>query len=185
MILFFGPAGAGKSLQGQLLSVRHGWKWLSTGKLLRESDNPEVIRHIGEGNLVSDELMYQVLDDALSDSKNAENFIFDGFPRTIEQAKWLMGHQKEHEYSIDVAIVFEVPRQELVNRLGARGRSDDTPEAIDVRLGIYRKEIYPILDFLNDKNVPIVHLGGVGTVGQVHDAINDELTNRGLTNKGQ
>lgn len=181
MILFFGPAGAGKSLQGQLLSVRHGWKWLSTGKLLRESDDPEIIKHISKGELLSDEMMYKVLDSALSGSKDAGNFIFDGFPRTIEQAKWLMDHQKENEYNIDVAIVFEVPRQELVKRLGSRGRSDDTPEAIDIRLGIYRKEIYPILDFLNDKNVPIIHLSGVGTVGQVHDLINDELVGRGVT----
>lgn len=183
MILFFGPAGAGKSLQGQLLSARYGWKWLSTGKLLRESGNPEVIKLIGEGNLVPDELMYEVIDEALGDSKAVDNFIFDGFPRNIVQAKWLMKHQQENDYNIDAAIVFEVPRQELVNRLGARGRSDDTPEAIDVRLGIYRKEIYPILDYLNSQSVPIVHISGVGTVGQIHDLINDELASRGLAQK--
>lgn len=183
MILFFGPAGAGKSLQGQLLAVRHDWKWLSTGKILRESDNKEVIEHIKAGNLVSDELMYKALGEALEGSEDVGNYIFDGFPRTIEQAEWLMAHQKSHTYNIDVAIVFEVPRQELIDRLAVRGRGDDTPESIDKRLAIYRKEIYPILDFLNAKEIPIVHLSGVGTVGQVHDSINTELVGRGLVDK--
>lgn len=73
-----------------------------------------------------------------------------------------------------------MPRQEILKRLSLRGRADDTPEAIDVRLGIYRKEIYPILDLFNDNAVPIVHVSGIGTVGQVHDAIEAELIDRGI-----
>ncbi|MNU08130.1 adenylate kinase [compost metagenome] len=56
-----------------------------------------------------------------------------------------------------------------------RGRADDTPEAIDERLKIYRTEMYPILSYFTEKNVNIVHIDGTGTVGQVHDRIVEEL----------
>jgi adenylate kinase family enzyme len=108
MIVFFGPAGAGKSVQGQILAARHGWRWLSAGQLLRDTHD------------------------------------------------------------------------EILERLRVRGRVDDTPEAIDKRLSIYRGEIYPILDYLNENGVPIIHMSGVGTVGQVHDEIERELVSRGI-----
>ena len=65
-----------------------------------------------------------------------------------------------------------------------RGRADDTPEVIDARLNIYRKEIYPILNLLSENNIPIAHVHGVGTVGQVHDAIEAELEDRGVVSLG-
>ena len=105
----------------------------------------------------------------------------DGFPREVAQAEWLLGAKSSHGRDIDLVVVLEVPRQEILERLRLRGRADDTPEAIDVRLSIYRKEIYPLLDLLNDNNVPIVHVNGVGTVGQVHDAIEAELVDRGIS----
>jgi adenylate kinase len=74
----------------------------------------------------------------------------------------------------------EVPKSELLKRLEVRGRIDDTPEAIDERLKIYRTEMYPILSYLTEKNVHIVHIDGVGTVGQVHDRIMEELQAHGL-----
>ena len=87
MILLFGPTGAGKSMQGQMLAVRQGWKWLSTGEMLRRSTDEEVIRTLKSGELVSDELTYQVFEDAIQDAndKNYPNIIVDGFPKTKEQ----------------------------------------------------------------------------------------------------
>lgn len=181
MILFFGPAGSGKSLQGQLLAARHSWEWLSTGNMLRCSKNEEVVTCLREGNLVSNELTNKVVEEALADNQEAGNLVLDGYPRNTEQAQWLINRQESGDLKVDLAIVFEVPRQELVRRLDRRGRGDDTPEAIDIRLGIYRKEIYPILSFLSGEDVPIVHINGVGTVGEVHDTVNAELESRGLT----
>ena len=91
MILLFGPTGAGKSMQGQMLAVRQGWKWLSTGEMLRQSKDPEVIKILKSGELVSDELTYQVFEQAVQDAreKHYGNIIVDGFPRTKEQAAWL------------------------------------------------------------------------------------------------
>ena len=80
MILLFGPTGAGKSMQGQMLAVRQGWKWLSTGEMLRQSTDPAVIATLKAGELVSDKLTYQVFDHAVQEAyrKHYQNIIVDG-----------------------------------------------------------------------------------------------------------
>lgn len=175
MILFFGPAGAGKSVQGQMLAARHGWRWISTGQLLRETRDLEVLKTINDGKLVSDEQIDSIVGDALARSKDLDHVILDGFPRKLTQAEWLIASQTQHERSIGIVIVLEVPREELLTRLAVRGRRDDIPETIEERLKIYRQEIYPILTYFTDQNVPIAHIDGTGSVGQVHDRIESEI----------
>jgi adenylate kinase len=175
MIVFFGPAGAGKSVQGQILAARHGWRWLSSGQLLRDSRDPEIAELMRTGALVGSEQTNEVIADALERAKDIDKVILDGYPRKIEQAKWLVATQPRHERSISIAIVLEVPRAELEKRLRVRGRIDDTTEVIEERLNIYRQEIYPILTYLTEEKVKIAHIEGTGTVGQVHDRIESEL----------
>lgn len=175
MILFFGPAGAGKSVQGQMLSARHGWRWISAGQLLRDTHDIELLKIINTGQLVSNEQINQIVGDALKRAKSIDKVILDGFPRKLEQAKWLVESQPEHERSIALTIVLEVPREELQKRLVVRGRPDDTPETIEERLKTYRQEIYPILTYLTDQNIKIAHIEGTGSVGQVHDRIESEV----------
>ena len=175
MIIFFGPAGAGKSVQGQILAARHGWRWLSSGQLLRDSRDPEIVEIMRTGALVSSEQTNEVIADALERAKDIDNVILDGFPRRLDQAKFLVETQPRHERTIGVAIVLEVPRAELEKRLRVRGRVDDTAEVIEERLNIYRQEIYPILTYLTERKVKIAHIDGTGTVGEVHDRIEGEL----------
>lgn len=175
MIVFFGPAGAGKSVQGQLLAARNGWRWLSAGQLLRDTHDIGLIAQMQAGSLVDPAKVNELMGDALKRAKNIDRVILDGFPRQISQAKWLIESQPEHERSIALVVVMEVPRAELLKRLEVRGRVDDTPEAVDERLRIYRTEIYPILTYLTEQGVRIAHVDGTGTVGQVHDRIMDEL----------
>ena len=157
MIVFFGPAGAGKSVQGQILAARHGWRWLSAGQLLRDTHDGELIHRMQSGELVPMETINGLMGEALNKAKRSH-----------------------HGKDVKLVIVLEVPRDEILERLRVRGRVDDTPEAIDKRLSIYRGEIYPMLNYLNDNGVPIVHMSGVGTVGQVHDEIERELVSRGI-----
>lgn len=180
MIVFFGPAGAGKSVQGQMLAARMGWRWLSTGQLLRDTHDEEVHEYLKTGKLVSHELITRVMGEAIKRAAGINQLILDGFPRMLEQAQWLIETQPEHGRSIALVVVLEVPRDELLKRLEIRGRADDTPEVIDERLNIYRKEMYPILNYMTEQNVPVVHIDGVGTVGQIHDRIVAELTSRGI-----
>ena len=177
MILLFGPTGAGKSMQGQMLAVRQGWKWLSTGEMLRQSTDPSVIATLKSGELVSDELTYQVFEDAVQDARNHKfaNIIVDGFPRTKEQAAWLDAYMKRTNEKIDVVIVLEVPEAEIMKRLEKRARMEDTPETISRRMVIYRQKMYPVLGIFAEAHVRIVHLDGTGTAGEVHDRIYDEV----------
>jgi adenylate kinase len=175
MVIFFGPAGAGKSVQGQILSARHGWRWLSAGQLLRDTHDAELIREMQSGSLVDVNRVNGIMMGALKGAQDIDHVILDGFPRELTQAKWLIETQPEHEHSIDLVIILEVPKAEILRRLKIRGRADDTPEAIEERLRIYRSEIYPILDYFNDQHIMISHIDGTGTVGQVHDRIEEEV----------
>ena len=96
MIVFFGPAGAGKSVQGQILAARHGWRWLSAGQLLRDSRDLEVMEQMRAGKLVSPELTYQIISESLERAQDIEGIILDGFPRMLEQAKWLQDNKTKH-----------------------------------------------------------------------------------------
>lgn len=181
MIIFFGPAGAGKSVQGQILSARHGWRWLSAGQLLRDTHDVDVIHEMQSGALVAESKVNNIMKAALKNAKDIDHVILDGFPRQLSQAKWLVDTQPEHERAVNMIVVLEVPKHEIMNRLRVRGRADDKPEVIEERLHIYRKEIYPILDYFTDKKVYITHIDGTGTVGQVHDRIEAELVAHGLS----
>lgn len=177
MILFFGPTGAGKSMQGQMLAVRQGWKWLSTGEMLRASKDPEVIKVLKSGELVSDELTYEVFDEAIRDAKakKYEKIIVDGFPRTKSQAEWLADYMEKSGEAIDLVVALEVPEGEIMKRLEKRGRMEDTPETIARRMNIYRQKMYPVLGSFAEDGVKIVHLDGTGTAGEVHDRIYSEV----------
>lgn len=177
MILLFGPTGAGKSVQGQMLAVREGWKWLSTGEMLRRSEDPEVIALLKAGELINDDLTYEVFDAAVRDAleKNYQNIIVDGFPRTKAQAEWLSEYLMGTGQLIDLVVVLEVPESEIMERLEKRGRMEDTPETIAKRMTIYRQKMYPVLGIFAEQGKKIVHLDGTGTAGEVHDRIYTEV----------
>ncbi len=181
MIVFFGPAGAGKSVQGQILAARMGWRWLGAGQILRDMHNPEIMQIIHEGGLLPHEQIVQIMGEAISKAGDIDQVILDGFPRELPQAQWLIDSKTDHGRDIGLVVVLEVPREELLKRLAIRGRADDTPEAIDHRLAIYRQEMYPILSLLSDNGIPVVHIDGVGPVGEIHDRIFAELQSRGLS----
>ena len=177
MIIFFGPTGAGKSVQGQMVAARHDWDWLSTGQLLRDSNDPTIIKVLKSGDLVSDGLTYEVFHSALQEAKEDgfRNVIVDGFPRTKSQAEWLSKYMNMNDEHIDLVIVLEVPETEIMNRLEKRGRMEDTPETIAKRMTIYRQKMYPVLGIFAEQGVRIVHIDGTGTVGEIHDRIQTEL----------
>lgn len=175
MIIFFGPAGAGKSVQAQMLAARHGWRWLSAGELMRDTHDVELVKEMQTGKLIAPEKVIEIMNGALKRAVNIKRVLLDGFPRTLSQAEWLVDSIPEHKRPIRLVLVLEVHRSELLKRLEVRGRTDDTPEAIDKRLKIYRHEVYPILNYFTEQDINIVHIDGTGTVGQVHDRIMEEL----------
>lgn len=177
MIIFFGPTGAGKSVQGQMIAARHDWEWLSTGQLLRDSEDSEIIRILKSGDLVSDGITFDVFHKAIQEAKSEgfSNVIIDGFPRTKVQAEWLSKYMAMNDEKIDLVIALEVPEAEIMRRLEKRGRMEDNPETIAKRMTIYRQKMYPVLGIFAEQGVRIVHIDGTGTVGEIHDRIQSEL----------
>jgi adenylate kinase len=171
MILFFGPPGSGKSVQGQLLVERNGWKWLSTGQLFRESTDPKVLERMATGELISDEMTNQVLDDALRQIKDSVHIVLDGYPRNTNQAQWLIDHLPEHGREIVAIVVFEVSAEELVKRLAGRGRVEDTVDVIKRRIEIYEEQTHPVIAFYEAHNVPVAKIDGHGDVTEVHERV--------------
>lgn len=181
MIIFFGPAGAGKSVQGQMLAARQGWRWLSAGQLLRDAHNPEITKELQTGQLVATDTVNNIMSNALSRAQDIHQVILDGFPRLLEQAQWLVASQPEHGRAISLVVVLDVPKPELLKRLMIRGRADDEPEAIEQRLNIYNQEVNPILEYFESQTIAIEHIDGNGTVGQVHDRIQTVVEAHNLT----
>lgn len=158
-LVIFGAPGSGKGTQSERLIENYGLYHISTGEVLRDhiKRGTELGKiadsYISVGKLIPDELMINILADVLD--KNAEatgkGVIFDGFPRTIEQAKALKTMLAERGSQVSVVIGLEVPDEELVDRLVKRGkesgRSDDNQETITKRLEVYHSQTSPLRDF--------------------------------------
>ena len=171
MILFFGPPGSGKSVQGKLLVERNGWQWLSTGELFRQSKDPEVLKRLATGELIDDELTNKVLNEAIKNARENAPIVLDGYPRNLAQVGWLTAYLPSHGRKISCVILFEVPRQELISRLSGRGRAEDTPEVINHRLDIYQEKTSPVVDRYRENGVPVISVDGTGPISEVHERI--------------
>lgn len=171
MILFFGPPGSGKSIQGRLLVERNGWQWLSTGQMFRDSQDPEVLKRLATGELIDDDMTNRVVNEALESADDENRVVLDGYPRNTAQAEWLTSQLPQHDRHIRAVIVFDTPQEELIRRLAGRGRSEDTPEVIERRIGIYQKATRPVIDYYQQRDVPVMTVDAVGSVEEVHERI--------------
>lgn len=175
MIIFFGPPGAGKSVQGQILAARHGWRWLSTGQLLRDTHDQTIHETMNQGKLVNDESMNRIVAEALKNAQDVENLIIDGFPRKVEQGKWLVENLKKYNSGIDAIILLEVPDDELKKRLHIRGRADDTSKNIALRSQDYLSKTKPVIDYFQNAGIKVRTINGEGSVGSIHDRIEEAV----------
>jgi adenylate kinase len=164
MIILFGLAGSGKGTQGKALSEIFGWRWLSVGEAIREHGGYEEI--INSGGLIPDEDVINLMDKQIQKAED-EGFdvILDGYPRDKAQAEYIMNTMAD---KIDGAIILEVPKEELYERLALRGRDDDKEKAsIDRRFEVFEQNIYSILPLLEAQNIPIERVDGVGKIEEV------------------
>ena len=164
MIVLFGLAGSGKGTQASALSEFFGWRTFSVGQVIRDTGKYASI--VDNGGLIPDDDVIQLMTEQIK-TANAEGYdvILDGYPRTEYQAKWLMDHMKD---DIKGAVIIDVPKDELYQRLELRGREDDkSKEAIDRRFQIFEQNITPILDLFEKNGIPVRKVNGVGEVGTV------------------
>lgn len=172
MIILFGLAGSGKGTQGKALSEIFGWRSLSVGQAIR--DTGDYAEATNKGELIPDEDVIRLMNRQIEKAE-AEGFdvILDGYPRTVGQAEYIVNNMAE---KIDGAIILEVPKEELCNRLELRGRDDDKEKSsIERRFEIFEQNICSILPLLNQVNIPVERVNGVGKIEEVTNRLVDVI----------
>ncbi|MDR3509202.1 MAG: adenylate kinase [Caulobacteraceae bacterium] len=175
-IILFGPPAAGKGTQAKRLVSQRGMVQLSTGDMLRAARSSgsalgqKVAGIMDRGDLVSDEIVIALIEEALPAAEAAGGAIFDGFPRTIAQAEALDDMLKGRGARIDVVLRLKVDDSALIERIAKRfaeeGRSDDNPESFKVRLAAYNAQTAPLLPHYLAQG-KLVELDGMSSVEQV------------------
>jgi len=162
-----GVAGVGKSIQGRAVADKLALPWLSTGEFLRMLVSGERRKKMLDGHLLADEEIIELADKIFHMIDAKQEFILDGFPRTVAQADWLLAQHRARLISISCVILLEASRDVVSERLLARGRLDDTAEAIDKRFIEHEVVTVPIIKDLEQKGIPVHHIDGARSPGEV------------------
>ncbi|MBC7875366.1 MAG: adenylate kinase [Ferruginibacter sp.] len=187
-LILFGPPGSGKGTQSDKIVAKYGLVHLSTGNLLREEITQktplglEAKSFMDKGQLVPDEVVIGMVDSYFDKHKEAKGFLFDGFPRTVAQAKALDNLLDLKKTGIAAVLALDVTEEELVKRLLNRGktsgRSDDTnEEVIRKRFAVYSNETTPVAEHYR-KTKKFQAVKGEGTVDQIFDSVSDVITKK-------
>ncbi len=185
-LILFGPPGSGKGTQSVKTAEKYQLKHVSTGDILRaeiKAESPlglKVKDVIERGELVSDDLLIEILHKVMDENKQVKGFIFDGFPRTIVQAEALDELMQKLNVEISKVISLDVADEEIISRLLKRaeieGRKDDNKETINNRLSVYKNQTSPLLEYY-DKQNKLAKINGVGSVEEIFDSICEKLDN--------
>ena len=181
-IILFGPPGAGKGTQAEILVRDRGMVQLSTGDMLRAAiaagselgKQAKVIMDAGE--LVSDDIMIGMIAERMEDDDCASGVILDGFPRTVAQAQALDIMFADKGISLDSVIEIAVDETALFARIEKRAaetggaRSDDNADVLKARLKVYHGNTAPVLPYYKDKG-QLVSIDGMQTVEEVSSQI--------------
>lgn len=171
MIIFMGVAGSGKSSQGRRIADEQGLPWLSTGEFLRMLISGEKRKDMLAGKLIPDQEIISLVRKIFAVVNTDEEFVLDGFPRTAEQADWLLSQHKHGQLPITAVIHLKASEDAVSKRLLSRGRLDDTTEAIAERFKEYNDEALPILKSFKDAGVRIIDVNAEQSVEEVHNDI--------------
>ena len=158
-IVFFGPPGSGKGTQAKLLSNELNILHLSTGDILRDklshgdSLSIKLKKIMSSGNLVSDEILNQIIANKLMSDECSNGYILDGYPRTISQSEFLLSFSKNNNLDLDIIfnfkIDFKLVEERIILRSKQEQRSDDNIDVIKTRLDKYIEETYPVSQFFS------------------------------------
>jgi adenylate kinase len=181
-LIILGAPGSGKGTQGALLSTRLGIPKISTGDLLRAAVKDgtrlgtEAKGYMEKGLLVPDQIILGLIEEVLGSAEAARGVIMDGFPRTEAQAEAVDTLLAAQQRQVDKVLLIDVPEEELVQRMVRRaeieGRSDDTPDTIRKRQGVYQQQTAPLIAFYDRRNL-VTRVDGKGTVEEIAERVHE------------
>ena len=179
-IVIFGPPGAGKGTQSNIIVKKYNLYQLSTGELLRNeikkksSLGHKISEIINSGNLVSDNIVGSLIGTYISNDKFKNKLIFDGYPRNLIQAKYLENILKKNNQKIDIVLKLSVSLSTIKKRISERKtleKREDDKELIAIkRYETYENNIKPVIDFYKQSNLLKV-VNGEASISEISDEI--------------
>lgn len=186
-LLIVGPPGAGKGTQSARLTSTFGIPAIATGDIFRENIRnqtdlgKQVSAIINAGDYVPDSLTNDLVASRIQADDCADGFLLDGYPRTLDQLRFLDELLEANGTALDAVIQLVADENEIVDRLLKRaheeGRSDDTPETIRRRQALYQRETAPIIAVYRDRGL-VVEVDALGDVDDIAARITHALTER-------
>ncbi|WP_167614478.1 adenylate kinase [Maribellus sediminis] len=180
-LVLFGPPGAGKGTQAEFLINTFNLIHISTGELLRSeiaagTELGKIANQfMAKGELVSDDVVIEMIKGKINDNPEAKGFIFDGFPRTVDQAVALDRLLNEKGTPVSAMLCLEVEKEELINRLLGRGKisgraDDQSQKIIENRIEVYRNKTEPIIEYYSEQNKHH-DIKGMGTIEEIAERL--------------
>lgn len=184
-IILFGPPGAGKGTQSEKLISKYNLTHIATGDLFRKhlGEGTELgklaQKYMDEGNLVPDKVVIGMVDEKVKENADAEGFIFDGFPRTVPQAKALDKLMEDKGHPIAGMLALDVPEDELKRRIKERGKTsgrtdDQDEEKINNRIKVYLDETLPVANYYEQQG-KFAKVHGVGSIDEIFESLTKEI----------
>ena len=181
-IILFGPPGAGKGTQAKHLVKKINGFQISTGDILRDEIKKDtdigkkIINDMNNGKFVSDEIVNNLISNIIFDPLKKNKLIFDGYPRSLSQAKNLNSLLEKSDQKIDLVFFLNVNKEIIIERIEKRKieekRSDDVLDTIVKRYDTYMKTTKPVLDFYS-KNMNFHEIDGSLKIDQITNKIDD------------
>lgn len=181
-VVFLGPPGVGKGTQASIFCRNNDFRHISTGELLRnalelDGEMGQKIRKFMEaGDLVPDDLMLGMIESALVDEQNG--VVFDGFPRTEVQARGLDDLLEKRNERVDRVVLLIADEAEVIRRVLARGRSDDTLETVRHRFEVYDASTAPLIEYYRERGT-LREVDGMGAISEIQERIHNALMDDG------
>ena len=179
-IVIFGPPGAGKGTQSNFIVKKFNLYQLSTGELLRKEINDktqlgqQISSIINTGNLVSDEIVGNLIEKFIADKNYKNRLIFDGYPRNLSQARYLDVLLKRNNQKIDIALKLSVSLETIKKRIFERKnlekRADDNEKIAIKRYETYENNIEPVINFYKQSDLLQV-VNGEASISEISDEI--------------
>lgn len=185
-IILFGPPGAGKGTQSEKLIEKHGLCHISTGDLFRwhtknDTDLGKKVKEImNSGELVSDDITIAMLKEEVEKNPDAGGYLFDGFPRTVDQAKALDNLMQSMDTAIHSVVELKVTEEEVRQRIAKRkeleGRADDASDKLDKRISEYYGKTVHVLPFYAEQD-RLTSVNGIGEIEAIASEIDRAIAN--------